>query len=177
VPYSRQQLALLLLLMVAAATGLGIGHWRRSHPRAAARLELLDQGADTEDGQGAAPRAGPAAAGDRAVPLPSPTVRDQRRNVASADSTATGTRRASRPRKETASRRAATGTPLPAVDLNRASPEELMQLPGIGPVLAGRIVAARAADGTFTSVDDLRRVSGVGPARIERLRSLVTAAP
>ncbi|PYN96545.1 MAG: hypothetical protein DMD91_21105 [Candidatus Rokuibacteriota bacterium] len=52
-----------------------------------------------------------------------------------------------------------------------------MRLPGVGPVLANRIVSARESDGPFASVDDLRRVSGVGPTRIERFRPLVTISP
>lgn len=61
------------------------------------------------------------------------------------------------------------------VDVNRANEAELESLPGIGPALASRIVASRREDGPFTSVDDLRRVSGIGPALLERLTPLVTA--
>lgn len=56
------------------------------------------------------------------------------------------------------------------VHLNRAGPDELTRLPGVGAALASRIVAARP----FASVDDLRRVHGLGEARVERLRPLVT---
>lgn len=56
------------------------------------------------------------------------------------------------------------------VNVNEADWPELSQLPGIGPVLAQRIVASRAHDGPFRSVDDLRRVQGIGPITIERLR-------
>jgi len=55
------------------------------------------------------------------------------------------------------------------VDLNHATQGELETLPGVGPVLAGRIVAARP----FTSVDSLERVSGIGPSTMARLRDLV----
>ncbi|MCL2424093.1 MAG: ComEA family DNA-binding protein [Micrococcales bacterium] len=55
------------------------------------------------------------------------------------------------------------------VDLNRASQSELETLPGVGPVIAGRIVAARP----FASVDSLQQVSGIGPATMTRLRDLV----
>jgi competence ComEA-like helix-hairpin-helix protein len=64
----------------------------------------------------------------------------------------------------------AAGDPL---DLNRAAAGDLARLPGVGPALAARIVAARRA-GTFTSVDDLARVRGLGRGRIERLRPLVS---
>ena len=62
----------------------------------------------------------------------------------------------------------------PPVDLNRASAQELARIPGVGPALARRIVAAREAEGPFAAVDDLRRVRGVSPGRLERLRPLVT---
>ncbi len=50
------------------------------------------------------------------------------------------------------------------VDLNHASATQLQTLPGIGPVLAQRIVDDRDANGPFSSVSDLTRVSGVGDA-------------
>ena len=56
-----------------------------------------------------------------------------------------------------------------AVDLNRADAEALQTLPGIGPALAERIVAARKEQ-MFTSVDDLVRVRGIGRATVARLR-------
>jgi len=59
------------------------------------------------------------------------------------------------------------------VDINRADAEELESLPGIGPALAGRIVASRRQKGPFRSVDDLERVSGIGPVLLDRLRPLV----
>lgn len=58
------------------------------------------------------------------------------------------------------------------VDLNAADAAALDALPGIGPVLAGRIVAHRE-DGPFTSVDELADVAGIGPTLLDRLRDLV----
>lgn len=60
------------------------------------------------------------------------------------------------------------------VDLNRASAEELQQLPGVGPVLAGRIVDHRDEHGMFESVEDLLDVPGIGEAKLEQLRSAVS---
>jgi competence ComEA-like helix-hairpin-helix protein len=55
-------------------------------------------------------------------------------------------------------------------ELNRASAAELERVPGIGPRLAERIVAYRAAHGPFTSHDQLDAVQGVGPKLLTRLR-------
>jgi competence protein ComEA len=59
------------------------------------------------------------------------------------------------------------------VDLNRASAAELARLPGVGPVLAERIVEVRASAGPFASVDELQRVAGFGRWKLERMRTLV----
>ncbi len=58
------------------------------------------------------------------------------------------------------------------VDLNAADAAALDALPGIGPVLAGRIVAHRE-DRPYASVDELADVPGIGPTLLERLRDLV----
>ena len=63
------------------------------------------------------------------------------------------------------------------VDLNRAGPDELDLLPGIGPAKAGRIVAYREAHGLFRSVEDLAEVRGISPAAVGQLRDLVTVGP
>ena len=60
-----------------------------------------------------------------------------------------------------------------AVDLNRASPEELEALPGVGPATAAAIVAWRQDHGRFRTVGDLLEVRGIGPAKFEALRPLV----
>ncbi|WP_228088100.1 ComEA family DNA-binding protein, partial [Cellulosimicrobium cellulans] len=59
------------------------------------------------------------------------------------------------------------------VDLNAADAATLDTLPGIGPVLAERIVAWRDENGPFTAVDELGEVSGIGPAVLEDVRDLV----
>ena len=66
----------------------------------------------------------------------------------------------------------AMGAPL-QVDLNTASAELLDGLPGIGPVIAGRIVSWRTANGPFRSVDELGEVSGIGDAILGQIRDLV----
>ena len=61
--------------------------------------------------------------------------------------------------------------PAAPVDVNRASEDELAHLPGIGPALAARIVAARP----FMGVEELRRVRGLRRTTLERLQPFVTA--
>ena len=56
------------------------------------------------------------------------------------------------------------------IDVNRAEWPELAMLPNVGESLARRIVEARERDGRFASVEDLRRVKGIGPRTLDRLR-------
>jgi competence protein ComEA len=60
------------------------------------------------------------------------------------------------------------------VNLNTASLTELETLPGIGPTLAQAIIAERERAGGFRSVDDLRRVRGIGDSRFAQVQPLVT---
>ncbi len=57
-----------------------------------------------------------------------------------------------------------------AIDLNRATAEELEQVRGIGPALAARIIARRGEVGGFGRVEDLIEVRGIGPATFESMR-------
>lgn len=63
--------------------------------------------------------------------------------------------------------------PAATININAASSAELESLPGIGPALAGRILADREANGPFKTVEDLDRVRGIGPKTLERLRPLI----
>ncbi|MEV4721617.1 ComEA family DNA-binding protein [Micromonospora noduli] len=60
------------------------------------------------------------------------------------------------------------------LNLNTATLAQLDALPGVGPVLAQRILAHRDQHGGFKSVGDLRQVDGIGDARYEQLKDLVT---
>lgn len=60
------------------------------------------------------------------------------------------------------------------VNLNTATEADLDELPGVGPVTAAAILSWRERNGRFTSVDQLAEVDGIGPARLARLRDLVT---
>jgi competence protein ComEA len=61
-----------------------------------------------------------------------------------------------------------------AIDVNRASVDELMVLPGIGRTRAEAIVVARIRAGPFRSMADLERVEGLGPTTVRAFRDMVT---
>ncbi len=63
------------------------------------------------------------------------------------------------------------------MDLNAAAAADLEALPGVGPALAGRIVAARHRRGRFDAVDDLLAVPGIGPATLARVAPYLTVEP
>ncbi|MGQ0811869.1 MAG: ComEA family DNA-binding protein [Nitrospiraceae bacterium] len=59
------------------------------------------------------------------------------------------------------------------LDLNRATAEDLQQLPGIGEAMAKRILDYKKANGSFGTVEDLLEVKGIGEKKMERLRPFV----
>ncbi|WP_370012286.1 ComEA family DNA-binding protein [Nocardia cyriacigeorgica] len=67
-----------------------------------------------------------------------------------------------------------TAEPGTKVNLNSATESDLDALPGIGPVTARAIITWRTTNGRFTDVEQLGDVDGIGPARLARLRDLVT---
>ncbi len=155
--YTRPQLVVLLVVVLVAGAGLGVGQWRRAYPEIAARLERIDRAPETpRPTVDELPLAEPARRGGRAQSGPSTTT-----PVSSTKAPA-------------ASKRA---LPVHPVDVNRASEEELRLLPGIGAVLASRIVEARERDGPFASVDDLRRVRGLGRAKLDRIATAIALGP
>ncbi len=63
------------------------------------------------------------------------------------------------------------------VDLNVAGWPELAQLPGVGPTLARRIVDSRQTEGPFRRHNDLTRVHGIGPKRLEKMLPYLRPMP
>lgn len=59
------------------------------------------------------------------------------------------------------------------ININKATAEELQQLPGIGPAYSTRILEWRKEYGEFTSVDQLLEIRGIGPVRLEKIRPLI----
>jgi len=71
----------------------------------------------------------------------------------------------------TSSPDAAAGGPI---DLNSASLEQLQQIPGVGPVIAARIVTYREQNGGFRAVEELLEVSGIGEVTFAQMQPMVT---
>ena len=66
-------------------------------------------------------------------------------------------------------------TTLLRIDINTADFRELALLPGVGPILAGRIIDDRTRLGAFQSVSDLQRVHGIGPKTIDQISAICEA--
>lgn len=71
---------------------------------------------------------------------------------------------------------ARTALPVFPIDINKASVQELMLLPGIGEKTAQRIVEKRTELKGFKSIDDLTAVKWVGKVKLEKIRGLVTVS-
>jgi competence ComEA-like helix-hairpin-helix protein len=156
--YTRQQLLLLLSLLAAAGLGLGVVHWRAAHPELVERLEGIDREIAAS---------GDVSAEDRDVArVTEPAAPRQRRRSESES-------RSPVPPRAPKRQALPPDRSEPPVDLNRATLADLIRLPGVGPVLARRILETRETAGRFGAVDDLVGVRGVGPAKLERLRPFV----
>ena len=63
------------------------------------------------------------------------------------------------------------------VDINEADWPEIIQLPGLGEILAQRVIADRQDKGPFRDVDELTRVDGIGPKTLEKIRPYLMPIP
>ena len=73
----------------------------------------------------------------------------------------------------TSIKRSSAATSNGILNINRATAKELEQLPGIGPVLASRIFEYRKVNGLFASIDDLKKVQGIGASTLEKFRTKI----
>lgn len=154
----RELRATLLFVLISLVVGAAYRSWTGPDgPTFVERLRALEEAAGLaeEHGDGAAALAGIGA--DSSAEPTSPFEEDRRE--------------APRSRARTAA------AALGRLDPDRASATEWERLPGIGPSLASRITADRAANGPFGSPEGLLRVRGIGPRTLERLRPFLRAAP
>ena len=97
----------------------------------------------------------------------------RRRPAAGAEGRGVSGSGAARAPRGAAERTAALGS----LEVDRATAADWERLPGIGPALAARIVADRAAHGPFRGPEGLLRVRGIGPKTLDRLRPFLRSAP
>ena len=65
----------------------------------------------------------------------------------------------------------------PRIDINKATANQLEALPGIGEVLAQRIVDFRQENGPFKRIEDLRSIKGIGPRLFQNIQDRLTVTP
>ncbi|HYJ33243.1 MAG TPA: helix-hairpin-helix domain-containing protein [Candidatus Binatia bacterium] len=152
--WGREMRAGLVFVLVSVAAGGAFRGWQREHRERFDEIVASLVEADARDASSG--RASSTVAGDSAGAAAVPAV--------------------SAPGASRLARRAAAPLRPASIDVDRASEAELLRLPGIGPALAGRIVAERAAGGPFGGPDGLLRVHGIGPKTLEKIRPFLTPA-
>ena len=60
------------------------------------------------------------------------------------------------------------------VNINSADSETLQEIPGVGPATAEKIIAYRTENGRFSSIEDLKNVSGIGDKTFEKMKDKIT---
>ncbi len=68
------------------------------------------------------------------------------------------------------------GLSLAPLDINQASADDFIALPGIGPALAGRILVARKKNGGFHTIDELLSIRGIGAKKFAAISELVACS-
>lgn len=76
--------------------------------------------------------------------------------------------------RSTATRTPTSSVPLGKININTATLAELDTLPGIGPAIGQRIIDYRTQNGDFKSIDDLKKVRGIGDALFNQIKDLIT---
>jgi competence protein ComEA len=137
-----------VFVVAALLIGQGFREWRRSHEES---FQEIVRGLESRDSS------------VREAAAPPPAGADSGRVEAGAA--------ASRPERTP---RVPREVPVGRMDPNHAGAAELTRLPGIGPALAGRIVAERDRHGPFASPEALLRVRGIGPKTLAKIRGFLS---
>lgn len=66
------------------------------------------------------------------------------------------------------------GTTSSKININTASADELMTLPGIGPSTAEKIISYREQNGEFKKIEDIMNVSGIGEGKFNKMKDYIT---
>lgn len=82
--------------------------------------------------------------------------------------------RESPPGEATSDQRIPSSSTGQVININAADASTLELLPGIGPVLAGRIIEYRQQNGAFTTVDELDAIRGISPRMVDEMRSMIS---
>jgi competence ComEA-like helix-hairpin-helix protein len=122
-------------------------------------------------------RIGEVAAATQTTTSGAQTVPSQAPHSTSPTARQAGSQPTTPPRQAGTTTPATKPTPSVKINLNTATAEDLQQIPGIGPVIAQRIIADRKANGPYRSVEDLMRISGIKEGILARLRNYVTVGP
>ena len=155
--WGRELRAGLVFVLASVALGGAFRSWERAHH------ERLDEiVAALSEGEAARAMAS-------ARLNPAGTATDATRGASSKDGATDPSGRSARARAPDSS------PPRPAsIDPDRATLDEWLRLPGIGPTLAARIVADRAAHGPFGGPQGLLRVPGIGPKTLAKIQVYLT---
>lgn len=78
------------------------------------------------------------------------------------------------PTAATANIRATATTPAALININTADEKELQNLKGVGPTIASRIVEYREQNGGFSSIDEIKKVRGIGAKTFDKLKDFIT---
>lgn len=156
---SRAEQVILLFLAFLVLSGAGFRLWMREG-------DIIIEVVETESGPVAVSTHHTSLSVQEQTESPSPAPQDATPNPAV-------TRRARSSSEESESKDPVGQSSPSKINVNTASIQELDSLPGIGLTLAQRIVDDRKQFGPYESVDELKRVKGIGTETVERLRPFV----
>lgn len=157
--WGREMRAGLIFVLASLLVGGAFREWKRTHE---SRFADLIEDLESRGGVNApAPPTSPSAPGTSA-----PAPDSVSKAVVGAPSAET---------RPSARRKSSQALAPAGIDLDRATPEVLERLPGIGPGLAARIAADRARNGPFRNPDGLLRVRGIGARTLARIRPYLAA--